>query len=119
MGAAYGVEGSIDSTASGRGSTGWGPRQTDPNHCEKIIPAAIAIIVKIGHLGRTGREEGVSSDVSITHRRLRLSGQTHPRHGPVIATVSPAVCKFTNSVEPSGLNVTPANSPFTWLCASV
>jgi hypothetical protein len=66
MAAAYGVEGSIDSTASGRSSTGWGPRQTDPNHCEKIIPAAMAIIVKIGHLGRPARGDGFSVVVSIT-----------------------------------------------------
>jgi hypothetical protein len=63
--AAYGVEESKDSTTSGRGSAGWGPRHTDPNHCEKIIPTAMAIIVKIGHLGRLARGDGFSVFVSI------------------------------------------------------
>ena len=31
-------------------------------------------------------------------------------HGPQIATVTPAICRFTNSVCPSGLNTAPANS---------
>lgn len=73
----------------------------------------MAIIVKIGHLGRFARGDGFSLTLSINSSRLRLSGVTHPRHGPVIASVIPAVCKFTKRVEPSGLKVTPANSPFT------
>jgi hypothetical protein len=58
-----------------------------------------------------GRNHGTRSLGTLVYASVR--------QGPVIARVSPLCWMLTSSVEPSGVNVAPANSPFAWLFASV
>lgn len=60
---------------------------------------------------RTTHPLGGYTAVYLPPRRDLAGAACHPRpHGPVIASVSPVVCRLTNSVVPSGENTAPANS---------
>ncbi|QDT70670.1 hypothetical protein MalM25_36250 [Planctomycetes bacterium MalM25] len=71
-------------------------------------------VMRVNAVPRVTPIGGRDASCKMTPNRYR-----YPRQGPVIASVIPVVWRLTNSVDPSGLNVTPANSPCTWFWANV